>query len=289
MVHGYWEMRMEIRQEIYVWFADYIFKNFGILYTEKDYYRLDNRLKRLCEELNISDVETLYKEFQNGVGHAMHDAIIKVATNNETYFFRDDKPFQTLVKSIIPNMIESKIYPELNVWSVACSSGQEPCSIAMSIHEHHPSLFPNFKIDACDISHSVIERAKKGHYTETELQRGLSPALRKKYFSPTEIKGEEKVNTEILNKINYSIFNLMNGQYPVKKYDIIFCRNVLIYQDKNNREIILNKLASSLKDHGVLIMGSGESLIGLNVSLRQKMINGSMCFERNDQPLKVAA
>lgn len=270
---------MDINKSVYKFFSDYILKHSGILYVESDYYRLDARLEKIRKELDCETYEELCKKFQGKVDSKEHTLLIDLATNNETYFFRDQKPFETLFDVVIPEILERKMLRSINLWSAGCSSGQEPYSICMKYLDRKEKLkLDKFRVDASDISSKVIEKAKEGSYSSIEVKRGLQEIELTKYFDSSNSNNEWKVKEEIKRLINFFSFNLIESIFPINRYDVIFCRNVLIYQTKENREKVLNNLVKSLSSGGFLFMGGGESLIGLDVPLEQVKRGNSIVF-----------
>ena len=266
-----------IDKYIYDYFAKFVFEKTGIFYPEKDYYRLDSRINKLISEYQCKDAKEVYDKFQTNRSTDMEQFLINICTNNETYFFRDDKPFKALTEDILPNL--QKQYPgaSLSIWSCASSTGQEPLSVIMSILEKFNSTI-RFSFDATDISTTALAKAKKGKYTNLDVQRGLPITLLVKYFESVD-GGDWQAKPEILSKVKYSEFNLFSTNFPINKYHVIFCRNVLIYQDSKNKAQILEKLAKALVPGGYLVMGAGESLIGTGVNLEQVTLSGSMVFQ----------
>lgn len=279
----------DISNKVYKFFADYIFKNCGILYSENDYYRLDNRIMTLQRELEYSTVEELYNAYLMKVDSRMHSLLIDLATNNETSFFRDSKPFNALFEVIIPDMLKESPLKKIDIWCAGCSSGQEPYSIVMGAKERCAILKDTaYTIDASDISTEILSKAKSGQYTNLDVQRGLPTNYLVKYFDQNEVNNSWIIKNDLKQQIKFYEFNLLDAHYPVNKYDIIFCRNVLIYQNKENRLKILNGFFQALKPGGVLFMGSGESLIGFDIDLKQQIVNGSVSFLKDQVTKKVA-
>ena len=259
--------------ELYKILAKFVFEETGIYYGENDYYRLDSRIDKLLKFFQFESKDQLLDQLKKPQDPDFPAKVIDLCTNNETYFFRDKNPFNALKNHIMPERKGS-----LSIWSCACSSGQEPLSILMTILEHEPTR--SVDIMATDISKTILEKAQAGVYNSLEVQRGLSDTLLNKYFQKADEKNWQ-ARAELLNKIKYSHFNLFSENYPIKKFDVIFCRNVLIYQNQQNKKKILENLYSCLKPGGYLIMGAGESLIGCKVELEQKSYDGTMVFKKS--------
>jgi chemotaxis protein methyltransferase CheR len=270
---------MEIKEETYQFFSDYIFKHSGILYNSNDYYRLDARIKELMQIYDIPTPEELHQLFLKGVDSKMHKNLIDIGTNNESFFFRDIKPFKLLTKTLIPRILEKKVVKTIHIWSAACSYGQEPYSIVMAIKEAYPDL--RVSLTATDISTRALKSAEEGIYDQLQIQRGLPVQLSLKYFEQLE-NGHWQIDSKLRAKVKFDYLNLQENFYPTGPFDIIFCRNVLIYFDQKAREEILNKMSKSMQPEGFLFMGSGESVIGLDTPLRQEIIDNTLCFVKKD-------
>ncbi|MAX66770.1 MAG: chemotaxis protein CheR [Halobacteriovoraceae bacterium] len=267
-----------ISQEIYKYFADFVFKKTGIFYPEKDFYRLDSRINTMMKEFRCDTPDDLYQMFLTKKTEQMERFLIDICTNNETYFFRDNKPFDALVNDIIPQLQE--IYPNqtIQMWSCASSTGQEPLSIMMSLKEKFGDSL-NFSLKATDISSKALKKATDGVYSNLDVQRGLPVQLLVKYFESVE-NSQWKVKSELSKHVSYSSFNLLTDIFERNKFHVVFCRNVLIYQNPENKQEILSNIYHALKPGGFLVMGAGESLIGTNIQLEQKSLSGCMVFQR---------
>ncbi len=263
--------------EIYKFFADYIYKHSGIFYQENDFYRLESRLKTIAKTHGTESIEKVYEMYQMNITNEMHTTLINIATNNETYFLRDGRPFKSLTKSVIPELLVKGPRP-ISIWSSGCSSGQEPYSILMSIqNKNGMDIFNNINITATDLSTEALKKGKKGNYDGLEIQRGLPAPMLIKYFSQEEDE-TWTVNEELKSKVNFKEFNLLTDTYSKEIYEIIFCRNVLIYQDRENKKNILNNIYLSLKPGGFLFMGSGENMINMGLPFKQKKVEESMLY-----------
>jgi chemotaxis protein methyltransferase CheR len=258
-----------IKEEVYKFFTDYIYKNTGMVYAPADYYRLDSRINELVRIFTLKSPDELYEMYKKNITPDMRAVLINISTNNETYFFRDVKPFTTLSKKIIQDIFKAYPTGDIKVWSAASSTGQEAYSILMSLKNSlDEASFAKINVEGSDISTQALDRAKSGIYNGLEVQRGLPAPLLIKFFEQLEPE-KWKINSELIGKARFFEFNLLTGQYPVDKFQIIFCRNILIYQDKANKLNILNNLYKALKKDGVLILGSGESLIGLETAFER--------------------
>ncbi|WP_127714832.1 protein-glutamate O-methyltransferase CheR [Halobacteriovorax sp. HLS] len=259
----------EISNTVFKFFADYIYKHSGMVYTDKDYYRLETRLRSLVKIFEVEAVDDLYKKFQGPISPDMHTVLINISTNNETYFFRDKRPFSILTNELLPIIMENKKMAPISIWSAASSTGQEIYSIIMQIKEKIPELIPRLVIDASDISTDALAKAKKGNYNGLDVQRGLPITTLMKYFEQQEDESWQ-IAPELSRIPNFFEFNLLTGSFPLMRYDIIFCRNVLIYQNMENKQKIVSKLYESLRPGGFLVLGNGESFIGLETDFQRE-------------------
>ncbi len=266
----------EIEDKILSFFADYIMKHCGITYTQFNAYALQNRLNELVKVLGLNSIDELHQNFQGTVNKQNHDLLIDIATNNETSFFRDTSPFKILFEEIMPQVMEkNKASRTVTIWSAASSTGQEPYSILMGLLDKIPALQNwNLKIDATDLSERVLKRAKAGVYNQLEVQRGLPIRYLQKYFTKLD-SGDWQIQPDLTKMIKYSQMNLLTSAFQANYYDIIFCRNVLIYQERNNKINIVRKLYGSLKKEGFLFLGSGESIYSINEQF--KGLNKASC------------
>lgn len=238
----------------------------GVYLTDDKIYLLDSRLRDLMQEYSLKNYDEVAAILLGGTDENFTHRLIDQITTHETKFFRDESIFTALVDQMIPEWMDRRgISPSsprneiLSIWSAACSTGQEPYSIAMIVRDRFPLLYPNLRITATDISRDSIERAKAGYYTNFEIQRGMPPHMLTKYF--IQEKDGYRISSELKTNIDFRIHNLISDPYP-GRFDIIFCRNVLIYFDDATRKTVHGRLRESLKDDGALVLGSSENLIG---------------------------
>ncbi len=271
---------MSATPAIYKFFADYIYTKTGITYLEKDYYRLDSRFKDLIEYFELDNVDALYDMYKGNITPDMHAVLINFSTNNETYFFRDKRPFKVLVKEILPKLMDQYTMGLINIWSAASSTGQEALSIAMSVSDKcDDKTLSRVLIDATDISKEALKKAESGIYNGLDVQRGMPITTLMKHFEQLENE-DWKVNKDLKSKVRFSEFNLLTDIYRKNYYHVIFCRNVLIYQDKQNKENILNEIYTSLKPGGYMFLGNGESLIGLETNFERETYDGLTIYRK---------
>lgn len=274
------------RTLFYKFFSEYVKKHAGIIYSEKNYFQLDTRLDAIKKYFAIEGDDELLKMLNGRISNEMHMMLIDIATNNETYFFRDPKVFQVLEKKIFPQILKNK--KQLNIWSLACSTGQEAYSILMSWDKVPGSQQAVLQMQASDISPRVLKKAQEGVYTQLEVQRGLPIMDLMKYFK-SEAENSWTVRADFRKMIQFGEFNLLSSAYPKNKFDIVFLRNVLIYQEVPKRKEIIEKVSQSLVPGGFLIMGNSENLLGITEKFSTEMIDGVTVFQIKDNKHKMAA
>ena len=250
-----------IQKEIYSYFANLVFEEAGIKYSEANYFQLDGRLKELAKYMELDSVEQVYEAFKKGAERPHKEFLIDVATNNETSFFRDKSPFEALPK-LIEQLYNKNPKEKIKIWSAACSSGQEPYSLLIKIKEQCPHVFNAIDIYATDISQRILNRAKSGIYSQLEVQRGMPTPLLMKYFEKNQ-DDQWQISGELRNKVKFSHLNLFSESFPNGPFDIILCRNVLIYQTLEEKKRIIANIFNVLKPDGAFVTGSSENLFGV--------------------------
>ncbi|MBN1844054.1 MAG: protein-glutamate O-methyltransferase CheR [Sedimentisphaerales bacterium] len=238
----------------------------GIVLDESKGYLIESRLSRLAQQagcLSFADLRNrIVLQHDNQLANRVIDAI----TTQETMFFRDTSPFNALQFKVIPDLVDLKMQSgglrRLRIWSAACSTGQEPYSIAISLREILPDIHRwDIKILATDISDAAIRQASLGYYQPHEIQRGLKPALLNKYFL-SQNPGW-KIRDEIRAYVTFRRLNLLQPLVGLGSFDIIFCRNVAIYFNPEDRRRLFLGLTRLLSPHGYLFVGSSELLSNL--------------------------
>ena len=287
---------MSLPKETMQFFAAFIEKEIGIVYSEVNYYQLESRLDEIARGLNYPTTQAMCSEaLIGGIRGAMKLALIDAATNNETSFFRDMNVFQAIRAHI--EQSDSTRYvggQPLRVWSAACSTGQEIYSLAMLFAEIAAARPFAYTIDATDISERVLARARQGRYTALEVHRGLTPTqLSANFTAEDPANGGEagmwQVRSELRRGLTFNRLNLLDPWPGVGHYDLILCRNVLIYQTVESKRGVVAKLYDHILPGGVLILGGAESLIGLNDELEYVNLGGVVLYRRRGAPKAVAS
>ncbi|BCL68841.1 Chemotaxis protein methyltransferase [Vibrio nigripulchritudo MADA3029] len=244
-------------------FSRFLESQCGIVLGDSKQYLVRSRLSPLVSKFNVSSLSDLLKDVITGRNRELRVAAVDAMTTNETLWFRDNYPFSVLSEKLLPEVAANK--RPIKIWSAASSSGQEPYSIAMTILETQskkPGMLPNVSITATDISSSMLDMCKAGVYDNLALGRGLSPERRKMFFEDAG-DSKMKVKDNVKRMVNFRPQNLMDSYSLLGKFDIIFCRNVLIYFSPDMKSKVLNQMAGCLNPGGYLLLGASESLTGL--------------------------
>ncbi len=244
-------------------YKDLLYEKSGLVITPDKSYLLDSRLTPVARKWNFMSIELMTLQLR-----ALPDAdlvrdVVEAMTTNETSFFRDTKPFHEFENTILPAMIKARANTKtLRIWCAAASSGQEPYSLAMILKEKEAQL-RGWKIEivATDISEDILEQAKRGIYSQFEVQRGLPVTYLLKYFE--QINEKWRIKDDVRGMIKFGYFNLLSDMSRLGMFDVIFCRNVLIYFDEKTKAKTLEKMAGRLEKDGFLFLGGAETVLGL--------------------------
>ncbi len=269
-----------MRPQDFEFIRDFVLDKSGISLSEDKIYLIIARLEAVLKKEEIDSIGELVTRLRWKQNEELTNAIIDVMTTNETFFFRDKAPFEALRQRVIPALIKQRAATRsITIWCAACSSGQEPYSIAMMLKEHFPELDDwNISILATDISPEILAKAKKGYYTQFEIDRGLPPHLLK-YFERDGMGW--RVKDEIRNRIKFERGNLMEINPALfMPMDIIFLRNVLIYFELDLKRQILNKVHRVLKNDGYLFLGQSETVSQLDVPFDSYHVGTASCFRQ---------
>ncbi len=235
----------------------------GLALTEAKDYLLLTRLEPVARAEGCGHIDELLDKALASPGGPVAQRCIDAMATHESFFFRDGGPFEQLREKVLPGLIEACAQKRaLRIWSAACSSGQEPYSLAMLLlEERHRMPEWDVTIVATDMSEPILDRARTGRYSEFEARRGLSDERRMRWM--TADGGGFKVAPQVRDMVEFRHHNLLDGVSMLGRFDLIFCRNVLIYFDMELKTLTLERIAKILEPHGVVIMGSAESVVGL--------------------------
>jgi chemotaxis protein methyltransferase CheR len=236
----------------------------GIVLEHGKEYLVEARLGPLTQQLGLASLGTLVRRLQSEPVNGLHRQVVDAMTTNETYFFRDLHPFETLRTKLLPELIGRR-GPQrtLRIWCGACSSGQEPYSIALLLREYFPVLKSwQVQLVATDLSRAMLERARQGFYNQVEMNRGLPALLLVKHF--VKLGDQWQVKPELRQSIEFRELNLTQAFPPLPSFDIVFLRNVLIYFDTETKKRVLARLRQVLAPDGCLFLGGAETTLNLD-------------------------
>jgi chemotaxis protein methyltransferase CheR len=225
-------------------------------------YLIESRLLPLSRKAGLAGISELVQKMKGGAT-AIITQVVEAMTTNETFFFRDKVPFDHFRDSIMPEILQARAARKsIRIWCAAGSTGQEPYSLAMCLKEMSAKLTGwRVEIIATDLSQEVLEKSKAGIYSQFEVQRGLPIQMLVKYFKQT---GEFwQVNADIRAMVQHRQLNLLHDFSQLGTFDVIFCRNVLIYFDQDTKINIFNRLAKATEADGFLVLGAAETVVGL--------------------------
>jgi chemotaxis protein methyltransferase CheR len=226
-------------------------------------WRIGSALSGLYREHGLSGADELIALLTRSREASLARRVVEALLNNETYFFRDRAVFDQLGARVLPDLAEQRAADRrLSVWSVGCSTGQEALSLAMMLSEQEPR-WSGWTIDilGTDVSESVIELARKGCYSQFQIQRGLAVTQMLRWFDETPDGWQAK--EALRRKVRFELHNLLDPPPAQARFDLILCRNVLLYFEGPNRARAFDRLASALAPGGHLVLGGGETVIGL--------------------------
>ena len=265
----------------YVLFRDFLEQQCGIVLGENKQYLVKSRLAPLMQRFGVASLSELVSKTLSPFERQLRSAVIDAMTTNETLWFRDTYPYEALKMQIFPEM--EKTSRSIKIWSAASSSGQEPYSIAMTALEYQqikPGAFSlGVHILGTDISNTMLEHCQRGEYDGLALSRGLSPERRSKFFEDSG-KGMMRVKDPVRKNVSFRHLNLLDSYTLLGKFDIIFCRNVLIYFSADLKAKIIRQFAQSLNPRGYLFLGASESLSSLNSDFEMIRCNPGIIYRK---------
>jgi chemotaxis protein methyltransferase CheR len=233
----------------------------GLVVGPDKMYLLETRLAPIIKRENLRDLNELSTRLKPG--SALERDVVEAMTTNESLFFRDSKPFDAIRKSVLPRLHAARpAGTPLRIWSAAASTGQEAYSIAMVVAELAPAM-PGRRVEivGTDIAREPLDRARAGLYTQFEIQRGLPMQMLVKHFAKED--GQWRIKQPLRDAVSFREWNLLSDLRPLGNFDIVFCRNVLIYFDPPTKRRVLDALAKQMPADGVLFLGGAETVLGL--------------------------
>jgi chemotaxis protein methyltransferase CheR len=239
-------------------------QNSGLIVSKDKVYLLENRLAPIARLHGFSGLSTLIEALRGKPAAALVEDVVEAMTTNESFFFRDGKPFDIFRDKVLPELIAKRAGTKtLRIWCAAASTGQEPYSLAMILKDKAAALAGwRIQIVGTDISRKALDRAKAGIYSQFEVQRGLPVQMLVKYF---EKQGDVwQVKPDIRSMIDYRSFNLLHDLKALGQFDVVFCRNVLIYFDLPTKERVLEGISKVMTADGSLFLGGAETVFGVS-------------------------
>lgn len=235
----------------------------GLVLSNDKQYLIESRLMPIVRKQGMAGIPELVQKLRAPGNEALASKVTEAMTTNESFFFRDKTPFDHFKEVMLPALMKARAARRhIRIWCAAASTGQEPYSLAMILKEMGPQLAGwRFEIIGTDLSGDVLDRAKAGAYTQFEVQRGLPIQMLLKYF--TQNGDQWVISPEIRSMVHYRTLNLLNDFSALGQFDIVYCRNVLIYFDQPTKIDVLNRTARLTASDGYLLLGAAETVVGL--------------------------
>jgi chemotaxis protein methyltransferase CheR len=271
---------MTISAGTFTFVADLVRRRSAIELAVGKEYLVETRLLPLVRQADLAGVDEYVDTLRMRPHGVELDRVVEALTTNETSWFRDLTPFQTLTGHVVPTLVaDHPAMTSLRVWSAACSSGQEPYSIAMALLEAAASV--TVEVTATDISREVLSRGRAGRYCQIEINRGLPVAMLVKHF--TRAGTEWELSEQVRSKVTFIQHNLLDPPPLRGPFDIIFLRNVLIYFDLETRREVLRRVRRVLRPGGFLQLGTTEAILGIDDGWERVGLGRGSLFRTNER------
>jgi chemotaxis protein methyltransferase CheR len=240
----------------------------GLVLSSDKQYLVESRLLPIARKSGLTGLGELVQKIKTPGTEALIVEVVEAMTTNESFFFRDKIPFDHFREAIMPSLVAARAKQRrVRIWCAAASTGQEPYSLAMCLKEMAGQISGwRVEIIATDLSHEVLEKAKAGIYSQFEVQRGLPIQLLVKYF--TQIGETWQIAPEIRSMVQYRPFNLLSDFGQLGIFDVVYCRNVLIYFDQQTKVDVLERIARIAEPDGFLVLGAAETVVGLTEAFK---------------------
>jgi chemotaxis protein methyltransferase CheR len=248
----------------YEFFRTLLQKRSGLALSGEKQYLLESRLLPVARRFGLAGIPEIAARLRETGAQVLEDTVVEAMTTNESFFFRDKTPFEAFVQVMLPAIAAARPAGQpIRVWCAAGSTGQEPFSLAMALREN-PRAAAGRRVDilATDLSTDVLERARSGLYSQFEVQRGLPIQLLVKYF--TKEGDNWLISRDIRAMVEFRKLNLLHAFAALGRFDIVFCRNVLIYFDPKTKADVLGRIAGVLAPDGYLVLGAAETVMGIS-------------------------
>jgi chemotaxis protein methyltransferase CheR len=242
-------------------------------------YLVETRLLAVAQRHGESTVSALVSRLQRHREEDLHTSVVDALTTNETSWFRDRHPFDAVADVVVPQLVaEGRADRTIRIWSAACSTGQEPYSLAMRLLDRLGS-FPGWKLEilATDLSQEVLDRARRGQYTQLEINRGLPANLLVRHFERAGTGWQ--VSSAVQRVVSFAHLNLVAPHWPVTRADVVFCRNVLIYFDNETKTDLLARMRRVIRPGGYLFLGAAETTLGLDSTYERVRLGATTAYQ----------
>tara|TARA_B100001179_G_scaffold230876_1_gene219450 strand:+ start:760 stop:1635 length:876 start_codon:yes stop_codon:yes gene_type:complete len=279
---------MALEDASHVIIADLLNSRTGQTLSESRRWRISTALSGLFREFGIENVDQLACLLERPGEHQLATRVVEALLNNETYFFRDHAYFATLGNTVLPELAKKRASSKrLTIWSAGCSTGQEVLSLAMLFCEQ-PGRWADWTIEllGTDVSSKAIEQARSGIYSQFEIQRGISVAQMLNFFSETA-KGW-KVADRVMNMTRFEQRNILDYPPAPGRFDLVLCRNCLLYFDPDTRRTAFDRLANGIAPDGFLMLGAGETVVGQTDKFEPASC-GSAIYTRSEVETSIGA
>jgi chemotaxis protein methyltransferase CheR len=268
-----------MRKSTFDYIQQLLLKTTAISLDTHKSYLVETRLTPLARKYGAASVDQLVDRFRLESCATLKEEIVNAMTTNETFFFRDKVPFESLRDVVLPHLFRQRVARrQICIWCAACSSGQEPYSIAMVLREYFPNYLDwDIRLIGSDLSTEAIEQARRGVYSEIEANRGLPEELRNKYLRKRS--RDWQLSDELRSMVEYRHINLVTDWPPLPKMDVVFLRNVMVYWDEATKRQILRRVRAQMKPDGYLFLGGAETTANLDRSFQQVQSNGFSFYQ----------
>ena len=262
----------------YIFLERFIYDATGITLGQDKHYLLNSRLTPILQDERLGSLNELCLRLRHGVSEGLRRRIAECMTTHETTFFRDPAVFEALRTGLLPEIAnERRASKTLRIWSAACSSGQEPYSLAMLLFEAGYADW-NLDILGTDLSTRILATASTGRYLQIEINRGMPVPLLVKYFDRVGL--DWQIQDEVRRVVRFAPFDLRRSMSGLGPFDLVLCRNVMIYFDTETRKKILAEIRGTLAPGGYLLLGASETTLNLDTSFTRKMIRNTVVYQK---------
>ena len=273
---------MKVGADQFAYLRDLLRRRTGVVIDTAKEYLVVARLMPIVRQRKIPSLDTLIDRMRKGSDASLERDVLSAMMTHETSFFRDKSPFET-IRQLLPELIARRgAQQQLTIWSAACSTGQEPYSLAILLNEHFRDLLATWRlrIIATDFSEAVLTQAREGIFSDLQTARGLPPALLAKYFRP--LQGKWSISQDCRRLVEYRSLNLNTAWPMMPPCDIVLVRNVMIYFDLPTRTALVEKFRKVLRPDGALFLGGAETLIGMDTNYER--LSGAGCSYYRPKP-----